>query len=239
MFIETQNIHKIYGSRKVVSGINLKLLQGQVIGLLGPNGAGKTTFFYTVVGLVKATTGKIILNDVDITNLTLDKRAKLGIGYLPQEPSLFKKLSVYNNVAMAFESMGFSRAQIKEKTFELLNKFGLKKLANDKASTLSGGERRRCEICRCLAIDPKFILLDEPFAGVDPIAVADIKKFILNLKSNNIGVLITDHNVRETLEICDYGYLMKEGEVFFSGIPSEITNNELVKKYYLGSEFKI
>ncbi len=237
--LEAEGLGKVYGSRQVVQGVTLSVRPGEVVGLLGPNGAGKTTVFYMIVGLVFPTQGKIRLNDRDLTSLPLHERARLGIAYLPQETSLFKKLSVYDNVAMALEARGYDGALLDRRCQELLDRFGLSALNQNPASTLSGGERRRCEIARCLAIEPHFVLLDEPFAGVDPIAVGEIRQFIGDLKKSGIGVLITDHNVRETLSSCDRGYLMRAGEVFFSGSPDEIASNEEARTFYLGKDFSL
>lgn len=237
--LKALNLQKIYGKRSVVSEASLTVRQGQVVGLLGPNGAGKTTVFYMMVGLVFPAAGQIFLDDKEVTMQPLFERARQGIGYLPQEASLFRKLSVFDNVAIAFESQGARGSELEDKTIELLDRFGLSKVARSPAAALSGGERRRCEIARCLAINPKFVLLDEPFAGIDPIAVAEIQSFIQELKSQGIGILITDHNVRETLGSCDQGYLMREGKIFFHGTPEEISNNEEARKFYLGASFKL
>lgn len=237
--LKALNLQKIYGKRSVVSEASLTVRQGQVVGLLGPNGAGKTTVFYMMVGLVFPASGQIFLDDKEVTMQPLFERARQGIGYLPQEASLFRKLSVFDNVAIAFESQGARGSELEDKTIELLDRFGLSKVARSPAAALSGGERRRCEIARCLAINPKFVLLDEPFAGIDPIAVAEIQSFIQELKSQGIGILITDHNVRETLGSCDQGYLMREGKIFFHGTPEEISNNEEARKFYLGASFKL
>lgn len=234
-----KSLRKTFGKRTVVSNVGLELLPGEVVGLLGPNGAGKTTVFYMMVGLVSPDEGQIILGQDEITALPLHQRARLGISYLPQESSLFRKLSVYENVAMAFEAMEVSAEAVKNGTHALLRRFGLEAVAQSSASSLSGGERRRCEIARCLAISPKFVLLDEPFAGIDPIAVLEIQKYIVELKNLGIGVLITDHNVRETLGSCDRGYLMRNGEVFFQGTPREITDNAEARKFYLGEGFRL
>jgi lipopolysaccharide export system ATP-binding protein len=237
--LEAIGLTKVYGSRAVASEVSLYVRPGEVVGLLGPNGAGKTTVFYMIVGLIFPTRGKIQINADEITSLPLHERARRGIAYLPQESSLFKKLSVYDNVAMALEARGYEGEILDRRCLSLLKQFGLENLAENAAATLSGGERRRCEIARCLAIEPHFVLLDEPFAGVDPIAVTEIRNFIADLKKAGIGVLITDHNVRETLGTCDRGYLMRAGEVFFSGTPDEIVNNEEAKKFYLGKDFTL
>ncbi len=237
--LEASGLTKVYGQRAVVNDVSLYVRPGEVVGLLGPNGAGKTTVFYMIVGLVFPTRGKIEITKEEITALPLHERAHRGIAYLPQESSLFKKLSVYDNVAMALEARGYDGEILDRRCLNLLKRFGLDALAQNAAATLSGGERRRCEIARCLAIEPNFVLLDEPFAGVDPIAVGEIRSFIADLKNSGIGVLITDHNVRETLSTCDRGYLMRGGEVFFTGTPDEIANNEEAKKFYLGKDFSL
>jgi lipopolysaccharide export system ATP-binding protein len=233
------SISKTYGERQVVGEVNLQLRRGSVVGLLGPNGAGKTTSFYMLVGLVFPSSGKILLNDLDVTEKPLHERAQQGVAYLPQESSLFRKLSVYDNIAMALEAKGFEGSELEGRCEALMKRFGLTLRAHNIAATLSGGERRRCEIARCLAIEPHYLLLDEPFAGIDPIAVGEIQEFIKELSSQNIGVLITDHNVRETLGTCDQGYLMKEGRIFFSGTPEQITENAEARKFYLGESFKL
>lgn len=237
--LRAEGLQKIYGKRSVVAEASLSVRQGQVVGLLGPNGAGKTTVFYMMVGLVFPAYGKIFLDEREITERPLYDRAKLGVGYLPQEASLFRKLSVYDNVAVAFELQGHQGSELQDRTLALLERFGLSEVARSPAAALSGGERRRCEIARSLAINPKFVLLDEPFAGIDPIAVGEIQGFIQELKAQGIGILITDHNVRETLGSCDQGYLMREGRIFFHGTPEEISNNEEARKFYLGASFKL
>lgn len=239
LILRAEGLKKSYGKRTVVQNVSIELHPGSVVGLLGPNGAGKTTVFYMIVGLVFPNVGKIFLGSQDITNKPLFERAKLGVGYLPQETSLFRRLNVFDNIAMAFEARGFEKELIHLRTNELLERFGLFKVAKSPASALSGGERRRCEIARCLAIDPKFVLLDEPFAGIDPIAVGEIRNFIQELTKQNIGVLITDHNVRETLSSCDHGYLMRDGEIFFSGTPQQISQNDDARKFYLGEDFRL
>lgn len=239
LHLTARGLSKSYGKRRVVNNVTLTLEPGTVVGLLGPNGAGKTTCFYMMVGLVFPGEGRILLGDRDVTQLPLHERARLGIGYLPQEPSLFRKLSVFDNVAMAFEARGFSGEELQTRTHELLHRFGLERVERSPASALSGGERRRCEIARCLAIEPRFVLLDEPFAGIDPIAVGEIQSFIFELKKNGIGVLITDHNVRETLGACDRGYLMRDGAIFFEGTPQEISDNPEARRFYLGEQFRL
>ncbi len=238
-YLECSNLQKKFGSRKVVDDVSLKLERGKVVGLLGPNGAGKTTVFYMLVGLLFPDSGNIRLDGVDVTHLPLNERAHIGLGYLAQEPSLFRKLSVYENIAMAGEAKGLSGEALTESVLQLIRKFGLEKVMHSPAQALSGGERRRTEIARCLAISPHFILLDEPFAGIDPLAVKEIQSFIAELKSHGIGILITDHNVRETLGSCDYCYLLREGKIFLEGKPAEIAQNSLARKVYLGDDFKL
>jgi lipopolysaccharide export system ATP-binding protein len=237
--LEASAISKAYGKREVVSQVDITVPRGSVIGLLGPNGAGKTTSFYMMVGLVFPSAGKIFLKGQEVTQLPLHERSQRGVAYLPQESSLFRKLSVYDNIAMALEAKGYEGSELDARCEALMKRFGLLRLAKSVAATLSGGERRRCEIARCLAIEPEFLLLDEPFAGIDPIAVSEIQGFIAELRSQNIGVLITDHNVRETLGTCDVGYLMRDGRIFFSGSPEEISNNEEARKFYLGESFRL
>jgi len=237
--IQTKNLVKVYGSRTVVKNVSFNLTQGEIVGLLGPNGAGKTTSFYQVVGLVKPDEGQVFLNDLDITKLPMYKRAQMGIGYLPQEASVFRKLSVEDNVLAVLEMTKLSKAQQKEKLETLLNELRLQHVRKNNGDTLSGGERRRTEIARALAVDPKFILLDEPFAGVDPIAVEDIQEIIAKLKFKNIGVLITDHNVNETLSICDRAYLLIDGAIFKHGTAEELAGDEQVRRLYLGRNFEL
>jgi lipopolysaccharide export system ATP-binding protein len=237
--IQTKNLVKIYGSRTVVNNVSFNVKQGEIVGLLGPNGAGKTTSFYQVVGLVKPDKGDVFLNDINITKLPMYKRAQMGIGYLPQEASVFRKLTVEENVIAVLEMTKLKKAQQKEKLESLLNEFRLQHVRKNNGDTLSGGERRRTEIARALAVDPKFILLDEPFAGVDPIAVEDIQEIIAKLKYKNIGILITDHNVNETLSICDRAYLLIDGKIFKHGTADELANDEQVRKLYLGKNFEL
>lgn len=232
-------LKKIYSGRTVVENVSLEVNRGQVVGLLGPNGAGKTTSFYMMVGLVKADHGYIKLQDEDITKLPLHERAKKGIGYLPQEASVFRELSVEENIYSVLEIRNIFKNEKKNALERLIKDFGLNHIRRSKGRELSGGERRRVEIARCLALDPAFVLLDEPFAGVDPLAVSDIQKIIKDLKKRNIGVLITDHNVRETLGIVDQAYIMSAGELLVSGTPDEIVNSEIARKFYLGEEFKM
>jgi lipopolysaccharide export system ATP-binding protein len=237
--IFTKNLIKIYGSRTVVNDVSFNVSQGEIVGLLGPNGAGKTTSFYQVVGLVKPDKGDVFLNDINITKIPMYKRAQMGIGYLPQEASVFRKLTVEQNIIAVLEMTKLSKAAQREKLESLLNEFRLQHVRKNNGDTLSGGERRRTEIARALAVDPKFILLDEPFAGVDPIAVEDIQEIIAKLKYKNIGILITDHNVNETLSICDRAYLLIEGKIFKHGTAEELANDEHVRRLYLGKNFEL
>jgi lipopolysaccharide export system ATP-binding protein len=237
--IHTQELVKRYGKRTVVNHASVEVKQGEIVGLLGPNGAGKTTTFYMVVGLIKPDEGKVYLNNDDITNLAMYKRAQLGIGYLPQEASVFRKLSVENNISAVLEMTKLSRKEQKHKLESLLDEFHLHHVRKSPGDVLSGGERRRTEIARALAVDPKFILLDEPFAGIDPIAVEDIQGIVAKLKFKNIGILITDHNVTETLSICDRAYLLIEGKIFKHGTAEELAVDEEVKKFYLGRNFEL
>jgi len=230
---------KSFDGRKVVKQVELEVNQGEVVGLLGPNGAGKTTTFYMMVGLIRADEGSIILADDDITTMPLHARALEGIGYLPQEPSIFRDLTVQENIYSVLECRELRRNKKQQLLTNLLKELSLTKIKASKGRELSGGERRRVEIARTLALEPKYILLDEPFAGVDPIAVQDLQKIIINLKKKNIGVLITDHNVRETLGIVDRAYIMNEGELLISGMPDEIISSEKAKKFYLGDQFKM
>jgi lipopolysaccharide export system ATP-binding protein len=239
MILRADNIQKIYGSRKVVQGISLEVSQGEIVGLLGPNGAGKTTSFYMIVGMIKPNDGHIYLDDEEITNDPMYKRAQKGIGYLAQEASVFRKLSVEDNIMSVLEFTGRTKKERKEKLESLIEEFSLGHVRKNKGELLSGGERRRTEIARCLASDPKFILLDEPFAGVDPVAVEDIQRIIAKLVTKNIGILITDHNVQETLAITDRTYLMFEGSILKHGIPEDLANDEMVRKVYLGQNFEL
>ncbi|MBL7776221.1 MAG: LPS export ABC transporter ATP-binding protein [Saprospiraceae bacterium] len=239
MILRAENLIKIYGKRTVVKDVNFDVRQGEIVGLLGPNGAGKTTSFYMVVGFIKPTDGKVYLNDTEITDLPMYKRAQQGIGYLPQEPSVFRKLSVEDNIRAVLEMGRLKPAEQQEKLEELLDEFNLHKVRKSNGDTLSGGERRRTEIARALASDPKFILLDEPFAGIDPIAVEDIQYIVAKLKTKNIGILITDHNVQETLSITDRAYLMFEGSILRAGTAEELAADELVRKVYLGKNFEL
>jgi lipopolysaccharide export system ATP-binding protein len=237
--IYSKNLVKVYGSRTVVNDVSFDVSQGEIVGLLGPNGAGKTTSFYQVVGLVKSDKGEVFLNDTNITKLPMYKRAQLGIGYLPQEASVFRKLSVEDNITAVLEMTKLKKSEQKEKLESLLNEFRLQHVRKNNGDTLSGGERRRTEIARALAVNPKFILLDEPFAGVDPIAVEDIQEIIAKLKFKNIGILITDHNVNETLSICDRAYLLIDGKIFKHGTAEELANDEQVRRLYLGRNFEL
>tara|TARA_B100001248_G_scaffold29025_1_gene18952 strand:+ start:264 stop:1007 length:744 start_codon:yes stop_codon:yes gene_type:complete len=237
MKLEAKKIEKSYKSRKVVNGIDLELKQGEIVGLLGPNGAGKTTCFYMIVGLIKCDNGLISINEIDISNEPMYKRAKQGIGYLAQEASVFRKLTVEENIKAVLELTDKSKSEQENNLENLINEFSLEKVRKNRGDLLSGGERRRTEIARALATDPKFLLLDEPFAGVDPIAVEEIQKIIAHLKAKNIGVLITDHNVQETLAITDRTYLMFEGKILKSGKPEDLAQDEIVRKVYLGQNF--
>jgi lipopolysaccharide export system ATP-binding protein len=235
----SKNLSKRYKKRFVVKDVSIEVKQGEVVGLLGPNGAGKTTTFYMIVGMIKPTNGRVFLNDQEITRQAMYKRARLGIGYLPQEPSAFRKLSVHDNIMAVLQMMKFTQKERDEKCKQLMEDFGVTHLAKSKGYMLSGGERRRVEIARALATEPKFILLDEPFAGIDPIAVEEIMKIVQNLKNWNIGVLVTDHNVHETLSITDRSYLLFEGEILKSGTAEFLANDEEAKRLYLGEKFKL
>lgn len=237
--INTQELVKIYRNRTVVNHVSVNVKQGEIVGLLGPNGAGKTTSFYMVVGLIKPDEGKVFLDEQDITQLPMYKRAQMGIGYLPQEASVFRKLSVEDNIKAVLEMTKLTKAQQRNKLESLLDEFRLHHVRKNNGDSLSGGERRRTEIARALAVDPKFILLDEPFAGVDPIAVEDIQAVVARLKYKNIGILITDHNVNETLSICDRAYLLIDGKIFQHGTAEELAENEQVRRLYLGRNFEL
>lgn len=237
--LEVTGLEKAYGHKKVVRGVDMSVASGEIVGLLGPNGAGKTTTFYMIVGLVEANGGKVVLGGHDITGLPMYKRARRGIGYLPQESSVFRRLTVYDNVYAVLEARGATHAQADERTMVVLEELGITRLADRKAYLLSGGERRRVEIARALAVEPKFILLDEPFAGVDPIAVAEIRERILQLKSLGIGIILSDHNVRETLGVCDRAYIINEGAVLVGGRPDEIVAHPEARKAYLGENFRL
>ena len=239
MILKAENIQKIYGSRKVVQGISLQVSQGEIVGLLGPNGAGKTTSFYMIVGMIKPNEGHIYLNDEEITHDPMYKRAQKGIGYLAQEASVFRKLSVEENIMSVLEFTDRTKKERKEKLESLIEEFSLDHVRKNKGELLSGGERRRTEIARCLASDPKFILLDEPFAGLDPIAVEDIQSIVAQLKNRNIGILITDHDVQATLAITDKTFLMYNGSILKEGTPEELAADETVRKVYLGKDFEL
>lgn len=239
MVLRTEHLWKRYGKRVVVSDVSIQVTQGEIVGLLGPNGAGKTTTFYMTTGLVKPNEGKIFLDDLDISKYPVYKRARKGIGYLAQEASVFRHMTVENNIRAVLEMTSFSKEYQREKLESLINEFHLNKVRKSLGDQLSGGERRRCEIARCLAIEPKFIMLDEPFAGVDPIAVEDIQNIVAQLKDKNIGILITDHNVHETLSITDRAYMLFEGKIMFQGTAEELAANEVVREKYLGSNFEL
>lgn len=239
MKLHTDKIAKAYKGRKVVKGISVEVNQGEIVGLLGPNGAGKTTSFYMIVGLVTPDSGKVYLDEVEITNMPMYRRAQMGIGYLPQEVSVFRKLSVEDNIMAILEMTKLSKSEREARLEQLIGEFSLGHVRKTMGNRLSGGEKRRTEIARALATNPKFVLLDEPFAGVDPIAVEDIQTIVSELKQRNIGVLITDHNVQETLSITDRAYLLYEGQVLFSGSPEELAANERVRSVYLGQKFEL
>lgn len=239
MILRTENLIKKYKSRTVAKNVSVQVQQGEIVGLLGPNGAGKTTSFYMIVGMIQPNSGKIFLEDKDITDEPMYKRAQLGIGYLAQEASVFRKLSVEDNIRAILEMTKLSKQAQSDKLEELLNEFHLQHIRKNLGDRLSGGERRRTEIARCLAADPKFILLDEPFAGVDPIAVEDIQTIVAKLKQRNIGILITDHNVQETLQITDRAYLLFEGSILKAGTAEELASDEQVRRVYLGKNFEL
>jgi lipopolysaccharide export system ATP-binding protein len=235
--IETKNLVKIYRKRRVVNNVNINVNQGEIVGILGPNGAGKSTTFYIILGLIKANEGKVFYNDLDITRIPMYKRAQLGIGYLAQEPSIFHKLTVEQNIMAILETLDISKKERKDRLEQHLGELNLTNLAKQKAYTLSGGERRKLEITRSMVTSPSFLLMDEPFAGVDPLAVADIQDTIQTLKENKIGVLITDHNVLETLKITERAYIIFNGEILLSGTSRELVNNEKAREVYLGDRF--
>jgi lipopolysaccharide export system ATP-binding protein len=236
-FLETRGIVKEYRNRRVVDQVNLQVLSGSVVGLLGPNGAGKTTTFYSIVGFIRPTSGAIFLDEEDITALPIHQRAERGITYLAQEPSVFRKLTVEENIRIVLEPLGLSAGEIKSRIGELLAELKIERLAGNKGHALSGGERRRVEIMRALATRPRFILLDEPFAGVDPLSVADLQQIIRDLKQKGLGVLISDHNVRETLQVCDFAYIMNNGQILTSGVAADIIESVVARKMYLGDNF--
>ena len=239
MILSAEKIEKSYKGKKVVKGISLSVKQGEIVGLLGPNGAGKTTSFYMIVGLIKSESGNIFLNKENISKFPMYKRAQYGLGYLAQEASVFRKLNVEENILSVLQLTNLSKKEQKEKTDSLIEEFGLSHIRKNRGDLLSGGERRRTEIARALATDPKFVLLDEPFAGVDPLAVEDIQRIVAHLKKKNIGILITDHNVQETLAITDKTYLMFEGSILKAGAPEDLAKDEMVRKVYLGKNFEL
>ncbi len=237
--ISTLDLEKSYSGRKVVDKVNIQVSSGEVVGLLGPNGAGKTTTFYMIVGLVPASRGRVLIGDVDVTRYSMHRRSRLGIGYLPQEPSVFRNLSVYDNIKAIVDTLPIKRKLRKERIDHHLNELGLTHLSKQKAYTLSGGERRRLEISRALVTEPKFLLMDEPFSGVDPINVAEVQKIVLELSKRGIGILITDHNVRETLRIVNRAYLLHNGQVLREGASDFLTNDEVSREFYLGENFNL
>lgn len=239
MKLVTQNLSKTYRKRTVVKEVSLKIDSGQIVGLLGPNGAGKTTTFYMIVGLIKPDSGDVFLGDHSLKQKLLYERARLGLGYLSQEPSVFKKLTVEENLLLVLENTKLNREEKKAKVNSILTELGIEHLVKHHALTLSGGERRRLEIARSLVLEPKFLLLDEPYAGIDPLAVEEIQTILKRLKEKGIGILITDHNVRETLSSCDWAYLIKEGQIWIEGGPKEIVENEAAKRFYLGENFRL
>jgi len=237
--LSLKDLVKVYNGRQVVNSVSMKIKSSRVVGLLGPNGAGKTTTFYMAVGMIKPDDGQVFFDDEDITNFPMYLRARKGVGYLPQETSIFRKLTVKQNIMAILETLSISKSDQEERANLLLDELGIKHLKNQKANLLSGGERRRLEITRALATKPSFILLDEPFAGIDPLAVIDIKKIIRHLKNRGIGILLSDHNVRETLEVCDEAYILNEGRIIESGPPEKIASSETARRIYLGDEFKL
>ena len=237
--LKAEKLVKRFRGRPAVNGVSLELSDHSIVGLLGPNGAGKTTIFYMIAGLIRPDEGKVSFDGEDVTNLPMHKRARKGITYLPQEPSVFRKLSVADNIRLVLETRGLSRQEIESKTIELLDDMGLSVLADQQAQSLSGGERRRVEVMRALATDPSFILLDEPFAGVDPLAISDLQKIIRDLKARGIGVFISDHNVRETLTVCDRAYIVNLGVINLEGTPEHIASSDLARRIYLGENFKL
>lgn len=239
MKFRSDDLNKIYGRRQVVNSVSIEVEQGEIVGLLGPNGAGKTTTFYMMVGFIQPTSGRVYLDNLDVTNDAMYRRAQKGVGYLPQEPSVFRKLSVEDNIKAVLEMTKLNKAEQKDKLESLIAEFRLDKVRKNSGDSLSGGERRRTEIARSLASDPKFILLDEPFAGIDPIAVEDIQYIVAKLKTKNIGILITDHNVQETLSITDRAYLMFEGSILRTGTAEQLAEDEVVRRVYLGKNFEL
>ena len=237
--LEAIDIKKAYAERPIVRGVDFSVRSGQIVGLLGPNGAGKTTSFYMVVGLVKADDGKILLDGKDVSDLPMHERARMGVAYLPQEASVFRRMTVEENIITVLETLDLDHTERNKRLQSLIGEFNIGHIARQKAFTLSGGERRRVEVARALALDPKFLLLDEPFAGIDPLAVADIQKMIQTLRKRGIGILITDHNVRETLAICDIGYLLSDGKIIEKGTPQEIASSKTARETYLGENFQL
>lgn len=239
MILYSRNLQKKYRHRMVVNGVSIQVCQGEIVGLLGPNGAGKTTTFYMTVGLVSPLSGQVLLDDTDITGWPMYQRARKGLGYLPQEPSIFRRLTVEENLLAIAQMLPFSKTEMKEKVERLLEELGLTHLRKQQALTLSGGEKRRCEIARALVTDPKFLLLDEPFVGIDPITVTDIQGIVARLRNKGLGILITDHNVRETLEIIDRAYIIYEGKILFEGGAKELLDSPEARRVYLGEKFKL
>jgi lipopolysaccharide export system ATP-binding protein len=237
--LSLKNLVKAYNKRQVVKSVSMKITNSSVVGLLGPNGAGKTTIFYMTIGMIKPDEGQVFLDDEDVTSYPMYLRARKGVGYLPQETSIFRGLTVMQNIMAILETLRISKSDQKERANSLLDELGIKHLANQKANLLSGGERRRLEITRALVTNPSFILLDEPFAGIDPLAIIDIKNIIRHLKNRGVGVLISDHNVRETLEVCDEAYILSDGRIIESGPPERIASSEIARRIYLGDEFKL
>ncbi len=237
--LKAEKLVKAYKSRIVVDHVSLEVTDHKIVGLLGPNGAGKTTTFYMIAGLIRPSEGRVLLNDKDITRLAMHERARCGITYLPQEPSVFRHLTVCENIQLVLESRGLTKKKAKEKALELLEDMDIAYLADQCAQSLSGGERRRVEVLRALATEPLFILLDEPFAGVDPLAISDLQDIIKTLKKRGLGILISDHNVRETLTVCDLGYIVNQGQIIEQGTPEHIANSDLARKFYLGEDFSL
>jgi lipopolysaccharide export system ATP-binding protein len=237
--LEATNLSKTFKGRTVVAGVSLGIGQGKAVGLLGPNGAGKTTTFHMLVGLLRPDSGTVTLDGENLSHRPIYQRARLGLGYLPQEPSVFRKLTVEENIYLVLDNLKISRKEKRKKAEQVLTELGIRHLAPNRAFTLSGGERRRLEIARALILEPKFLLLDEPYAGIDPLAVQEIQKIIQGLKARNIGVIITDHNVRETLSSCDESYLIREGKIWMHGTPKEIVENDAAKRFYLGEGFRL
>jgi len=237
--LKAEELVKIYKSRMVVDHITIEVTDHEIVGLLGPNGAGKTTTFYMIAGLIRPSEGRVLLNDKDITQLAMHERARNGITYLPQEPSVFRHLTVCENIQLVLENKGLKKKEAKEKAMALLEDMDIAYLSDQSAQSLSGGERRRVEVLRALATDPSFILLDEPFAGVDPLAISDLQNIIKTLKDRGLGILISDHNVRETLTVCDLGYIVNQGQIIEQGTPEHIANSNLARKFYLGEDFSL